>query len=76
MSDRTSSHDLATKQALSALTLGALGVVFGDIGTSPLYSMKESLGEHYQLAHDLPTIMGILSLLVWSLILVSLSMTT
>ena len=70
MSDRTSSHDLATKQALSALALGALGVVFGDIGTSPLYSMKESLGEHYQLAHDLPTIMGILSLLVWSLVLV------
>ena len=33
MSDRTSSHDLATKQALSALTLGALGVVFGDICT-------------------------------------------
>jgi KUP system potassium uptake protein len=66
----TSDHHLPGKQALHALALAALGIVFGDIGTSPLYSMKESLGEHYQLAHDLPTIMGILSLLVWSLILV------
>lgn len=66
----TSDHHLPGKQALHALALAALGIVFGDIGTSPLYSMKESLGEHYQLAHDLPTIMGILSLLVWSLVLV------
>ncbi len=66
----TSDHHAPTKQALHALALAALGIVFGDIGTSPLYSMKESLGEHYHLAHDLPTIMGILSLLVWSLILV------
>ena len=70
MSDQQQNHHDVAKQALSALALAALGIVFGDIGTSPLYSMKESLGEHYHLAHDLPTIMGILSLLVWSLILV------
>ena len=70
MSDHQQNHHGVAKQALSALALAALGIVFGDIGTSPLYSMKESLGEHYHLAHDLPTIMGILSLLVWSLVLV------
>ncbi len=70
MSDHQQNHHDVAKQALSALALAALGIVFGDIGTSPLYSMKESLGEHYHLAHDLPTIMGILSLLVWSLVLV------
>lgn len=64
MSDQQQNHHDVAKQALSALALAALGIVFGDIGTSPLYSMKESLGEHYHLAHDLPTIMGILSLLV------------
>jgi KUP system potassium uptake protein len=52
------------------LALGALGVVFGDIGTSPLYAFRESfIG-----AHPLPTdplhVMGVLSLIVWALILV------
>ena len=58
------------KQALSAMALAALGIVFGDIGTSPLYAMKESLSEHYHLTHDVPTIMGILSLMFWASILV------
>lgn len=58
------------KQALHALALGALGIVFGDIGTSPLYAMKESLGEHYGLTIDAATIMGVLSLMFWSAILV------
>ncbi len=52
---------------LTALVIGALGVVFGDIGTSPLYAMKESF------AHQTPTephVFGILSLIVWALILV------
>lgn len=57
------------KQALHALALGALGIVFGDIGTSPLYAMKESLG-HYSLNIDAATIMGVLSLMFWSAILV------
>ncbi|GHA64531.1 putative potassium transport system protein kup [Formosimonas limnophila] len=58
------------KQALHALALGALGIVFGDIGTSPLYAMKESLGGHYGLTTDAATIMGVLSLMFWSAILV------
>ena len=54
------------KQVLPALALAALGIVFGDIGTSPIYAMKESVSEHYGLPLDAPTIMGLLSLLFWS----------
>ena len=53
-----------------ALTLGALGVVYGDIGTSPIYAFREAVvaatGEA-TVAHD--TVLGILSLIVWSLFL-------
>jgi KUP system potassium uptake protein len=52
-----------------ALALGALGVVFGDIGTSPLYTMKEIFsGHHLMLSQD--NVLGILSLIFWELILV------
>lgn len=51
------------------MSLGALGVVFGDIGTSPLYALKES----FHAAHGLPithaTVLGILSMIFWSLML-------
>ena len=53
------------------LALGALGVVYGDIGTSPLYAMRESMeGTGHQLAVLEPNVLGILSLIVWSLIIV------
>jgi len=52
-----------------ALALGALGVVFGDIGTSPLYTMKEVFGGHH-LALSQDNVLGILSLIFWSLMLV------
>jgi KUP system potassium uptake protein len=55
---------------LSPLVLGAIGVVFGDIGTSPLYTIKEAFSPHYGLSPDLPTVLGILSLVFWSLMLV------
>jgi len=52
-----------------ALALGALGVVFGDIGTSPLYTMKEVFGGHHlTLSQD--NVLGILSLVFWALMLV------
>ncbi len=51
------------------LALGALGVVFGDIGTSPLYTMKEVFGSHH-LALTQDNVLGILSLVFWELILV------
>lgn len=55
----------------SALTLAALGVVFGDIGTSPLYTLKEvfSVGVHPVPLSEV-NMFGILSLIVWALILV------
>src|SRR5688572_6132284 len=58
------------KESLPALMLGAIGVVFGDIGTSPLYAMKESFIGPHPLAVDRMHIFGILSLVFWSLMLI------
>ncbi len=57
------------KETAAALTLGALGVVFGDIGTSPLYTIRECLAGLPMAAHH-DGVMGVLSLVFWSLILV------
>ena len=53
--------------SLGALTLGALGVVFGDIGTSPIYALRESLNTAGTELYD---IYGVVSLIFWSLMLV------
>src|SRR5262245_21590836 len=53
-----------------ALALTALGVVFGDIGTSPLYALRECLRPVHGLPLTLDTVLGLLSLLVWSLVLI------
>jgi KUP system potassium uptake protein len=58
------------KEKLPALMLGAIGVVYGDIGTSPLYAMKESFLGPHPLAVDASHIFGVLSLIFWSLMLV------
>jgi KUP system potassium uptake protein len=55
---------------LAALTFGALGIVYGDIGTSPLYAFRESFHEGYGLLPTAGNVLGILSLIFWSLILV------
>jgi KUP system potassium uptake protein len=55
---------------LAALSVGALGVVFGDIGTSPLYAFRESLAGEHDLVVDEANILGVLSLMFWSLIIV------
>src|SRR5687768_1792823 len=55
---------------LAILTLGALGVVYGDIGTSPLYTMKEAFGHAHGLELSVLNVYGILSLVFWSIILV------
>jgi KUP system potassium uptake protein len=57
-----------SKQQLAQLTLGAVGVVFGDIGTSPLYAVKEVF--HGGLTTDSVHVLGVLSLIFWSLTLV------
>ena len=55
---------------LAFLSLAALGVVFGDIGTSPIYALRESLQGSHGLEHSAANVLGILSLITWSLILV------
>jgi KUP system potassium uptake protein len=59
-----------SKKALAALTIGAIGVVFGDIGTSPLYAFREALGQAAADGLTADEILGVLSLALWSLILV------
>ncbi len=53
----------------SALAIGAIGVVYGDLGTSPLYTMKEAFGTH-GLAATPDNVLGVLSLVFWALMLV------
>lgn len=55
---------------LFGLIVGAIGVVFGDIGTSPLYTLREAFSPHYGLIADHDTVLGILSLVFWSLTMV------
>lgn len=59
-----------TGKRLAILTLTALGVVYGDIGTSPLYAIKECFGHLYGLTPTRENVFGVLSLIVWSLTLV------
>ena len=65
-------HVSSSKSSLSALTVGAIGVVYGDIGTSVLYALKEVFGSgHVPLTPD--NVYGILSMIFWTLtVIVSL----
>ena len=65
-----------SKSSLAALTLGAIGVVYGDIGTSVLYAIKEIFGSgHVPFTHD--NVYGVLSLVFWTLtVIVSLKYVT
>ncbi len=63
------SHDQEHKSGLAALTFGALGVVFGDLGTSPLYTLKTVLDLAGATTPE--TILGLLSLLIWTLIVIT-----
>ena len=56
-------------QKKSLLVLGALGIVYGDIGTSPLYALRECFSSAIGLTTTPSTILGILSLLIWALLL-------
>ncbi|NTV71826.1 MAG: potassium transporter Kup [Azonexaceae bacterium] len=60
-----SSHN---KQALPAITVAAIGVVFGDIGTSPLYALKEIFNGHHPIPVTPENILGVLSLVFWAII--------
>ncbi|KQM56805.1 potassium transport protein Kup [Sphingomonas sp. Leaf208] len=52
------------------LAFGAIGIVFGDIGTSPLYAFRETFAGHHKLALDAAHIMGVISLMFWSMMIV------
>ena len=60
----------APKQGLPSLALGALGVVFGDIGTSPLYAMREALHHARTTANIEVSVLGVVSLVLWALTLI------
>ncbi len=53
---------------LPAITVAAIGVVFGDIGTSPLYALKEIFNGHHPIPVTPENILGILSMVVWSIV--------
>jgi KUP system potassium uptake protein len=68
MEDQQQDH--GHHDSLPTLAIGAIGVVFGDIGTSPLYALKESFIGHHPLAVDRAHIFGVLSLIFWTMMLI------
>ncbi|OGU01127.1 MAG: potassium transporter Kup [Gemmatimonadetes bacterium RBG_16_66_8] len=62
--------DQPSGRYLRTLTLGALGVVYGDIGTSPLYALRECFSGSHPIALTPDNVLGVLSLILWSLVLV------
>ncbi|MGH8472923.1 MAG: KUP/HAK/KT family potassium transporter, partial [Gammaproteobacteria bacterium] len=58
------------RNAVTSLSVGAIGVVYGDIGTSPLYTIREAFGGPYGIAVTHGNVLGILSLIVWALLIV------
>src|SRR4051794_22907068 len=71
----TGYHELPEREAptggrLAALSLTALGVVYGDIGTSPLYALRECFKAEYGITPTHESVLGVLSLILWALVLV------
>ncbi|WOD15497.1 potassium transporter Kup [Paraburkholderia kirstenboschensis] len=60
----------SNKSSIAALTLAAIGIVYGDIGTSPLYTMKEVFAKHHGLSPVPVNVLGVVSLILWGLIIV------
>lgn len=58
------------KDGVAKLALGAIGIVFGDIGTSPIYAFRETFAGHHKLPLDAVHIMGVVSLIFWSMMIV------
>jgi KUP system potassium uptake protein len=68
----TASHsaDGHKKASLATMAVGAIGVVFGDIGTSPIYAFRETFAGHHPIEPDPMHIKGVLSLVFWSMMIV------
>ncbi|QNN65779.1 potassium transporter Kup [Sphingomonas rhizophila] len=64
------SHGHAPQGSLAKLAIGAIGIVFGDIGTSPIYAFRETFAGHHTLAPDALHIYGVLSLIFWSMMII------
>jgi KUP system potassium uptake protein len=60
----------AKRSSLAALTLAAIGIVYGDIGTSPLYTLKTIFDPTHGLALNEANLLGVISLVVWGLIII------
>ncbi len=63
-------HTDASLRGRLALSIGALGVVYGDIGTNPLFAMREAFESHHSVELFEANVIGLLSLMFWSLIVV------
>ncbi|BCQ53002.1 potassium transporter Kup [Burkholderia gladioli] len=63
-------HSNTRSSSLQALAVAAIGVVFGDIGTSPLYSLKEAFSPSHGIPLTQASILGVISLLFWAIMLV------
>jgi KUP system potassium uptake protein len=63
-------NEAVHKQSLAALSIAAIGVVYGDIGTSPLYTLKEVFNPAHGISTSHENVLGILSLVFWSLLIV------
>src|SRR4249920_1412081 len=64
------SHHSPHSEGFYALALGAMGVVFGDIGTSPLYAMREALRHTRATVDPSLAVLGVVSLVTWALVLI------
>src|SRR5947209_7658758 len=60
----------SSRRYLVTLSLGALGVVYGDIGTSPLYALRECFRPEHGVPPTHANVLGTLSLIIWSLIVI------
>src|SRR3569832_747927 len=66
-------HDASHGHAqgpLYKLVIGAIGIVYGDIGTSPIYAFRETFAGHHVLKVDQLHIFGVLSLIFWSMMII------
>src|SRR6478609_8303257 len=66
----SSTHGEDRTSAKLKLAVGAIGIVFGDIGTSPIYAFRETFAGHHQLTIDDLHIFGVISLIFWSMTLI------
>ncbi|MCG3005590.1 KUP/HAK/KT family potassium transporter, partial [Escherichia coli] len=69
MTPSTTSHYYVDSPSTRALVIGAIGVVFGDIGTSPLYALKECFSKDHGIPFSAEAVLGIISLLFWAMII-------